>query len=201
MAKRCGFVIHVEKSLTRDLIMKSRLEERYLTEVTPQLKARLGYNNIMQMPKLEKIVLSIGLGEATQDSKALEAAEKDLATVSGQRPVTTRAKKSIASFKLRAGMPIGMMVTLRGKRMYDFFDKLVNVVLPRFRDFRGVSRDSFDGQGNYNLGIKEQIVFPEIDYDEVVKIRGLEVSIVTTAKNDDVARDLLELMGMPFRRT
>jgi large subunit ribosomal protein L5 len=201
MAKRCGFAIHVEKSLTRDLIMKSRLEEKYLTEVTPQLKARLGYNNIMQMPKLKKIVLSIGLGEATQDSKALETAEKDLATVSGQRPVTTRAKKSIASFKLRAGMPIGMMVTLRGKRMYDFFDKLVNVVLPRFRDFRGVSRDSFDGQGNYNLGIKEQIVFPEIDYDEVVKIRGLEVSIVTTAKNDDIARDLLELMGMPFRRT
>jgi large subunit ribosomal protein L5 len=181
--------------------MKSRLEERYSTEVAPQLKARLGYNNIMRMPKLEKIVLSIGLGEATQDSKALEAAEKDLATVSGQRPVTTRAKKSIASFKLRAGMPIGMMVTLRGKRMYDFFDKLVNVVLPRFRDFRGVSRDSFDGQGNYSLGIKEQIVFPEIDYDEVDKIRGLEVSIVTTAKNDNEARDLLELMGMPFRRT
>jgi large subunit ribosomal protein L5 len=201
MAKRCGFAVHVKKSLTRDLIMKSRLEERYLTEVTSQLKARLGYNNTMQMPKLEKIVLSIGLGEATQDPKALEAAEKDLATVSGQRPVTTRAKKSIASFKLRAGMPIGMMVTLRGKRMYDFFDKLVNVVLPRFRDFRGVSRDSFDGQGNYSLGIKEQIVFPEIDYDEVVKIRGLEVSIVTTAKNDDEARDLLELMGMPFRRT
>ena len=181
--------------------MKSRLEERYLTEVAPQLKARLGYNNIMRMPKLEKIVLSIGLGEATQDSKALEVAEKDLATVSGQRPVTTRAKKSIAAFKLRAGMPIGMMVTLRGKRMYDFFDKLVNVVLPRFRDFRGVSRDSFDGQGNYSLGIKEQIVFPEIDYDEVVKIRGLAVSIVTTAKNDNEARDLLELMGMPFRRT
>jgi len=201
MAKRCGFAVHVKESLTRDLIMKSRLEERYLTEVTSQLKARLGYNNTMQMPKLEKIVLSIGLGEATQDPKALEAAEKDLATVSGQRPVTTRAKKSIASFKLRAGMPIGMMVTLRGKRMYDFFDKLVNVVLPRFRDFRGVSRDSFDGQGNYSLGIKEQIVFPEIDYDEVVKIRGLEVSIVTTAKNDDEARDLLELMGMPFRRT
>jgi large subunit ribosomal protein L5 len=177
------------------------LEERYLTEVTPQLKARLGYNNTMQLPKLEKIVLSVGLGEATQDAKALEAAGKDLATISGQRPVTTRAKKSISSFKLRVGMPIGMMVTLRGKRMYDFFDKLVNVVLPRFRDFRGVSRDSFDGRGNYSLGIKEQIVFPEIDYDKVDKIRGLEVTIVTTAKNDDEARDLLELMGMPFRRT
>jgi large subunit ribosomal protein L5 len=181
--------------------VKSRLEERYLTEVTPQLKARLGYNNTMQLPKLEKIVLSVGLGEATQDAKALEAAGKDLATISGQRPVTTRAKKSISSFKLRVGMPIGMMVTLRGKRMYDFFDKLVNVVLPRFRDFRGVSRDSFDGRGNYSLGIKEQIVFPEIDYDKVDKIRGLEVTIVTTAKNDDEARDLLELMGMPFRRT
>ena len=172
-----------------------------MTEVTPQLKAELGYNNIMQLPKLGKIVLSIGLGEATQDPKALEAAEKDLATISGQHPVTTRAKKSISSFKLRAGMPIGMMVTLRGKRMYDFFDKLVNVVLPRFRDFRGLSRDSFDGRGNYSLGMKEQIVFPEIDYDKVDKIRGLEVTIVTTAKNDDEARTLLKLMGMPFRRT
>ena len=172
-----------------------------MTEVTPELKARLGYNNIMQLPKLEKIVLSIGLGEATQEPKALEAAGKELATISGQRPVTTRAKKSISSFKLRAGMPIGMMATLRGKRMYDFFDKLVNVVLPRFRDFRGVSRDSFDGRGNYSLGIKEQIVFPEIDYDKVDKIRGLEVTIVTTGKNDDEAKDLLELMGMPFRRT
>ena len=181
--------------------MKTRLEGKYLTEVVPQLKARLGYNNIMQLPKLEKIVLSIGLGEATHEPKALEAAEKTLATISGQHPVTTRAKKSISAFKLRAGMPIGMMVTLRGKRMYDFFDKLVNVVLPRFRDFRGVSRDSFDGRGNYSLGIKEQIVFPEIEYDKVDKIRGFEVTIVTTAKNDDEARDLLELMGMPFRRT
>ncbi len=172
-----------------------------MTEVTPQLKAELGYNNIMQLPKLGKIVLSIGLGEATQNPKALEAAEKDLATISGQRPVTTRAKKSISSFKLRVGMPIGMMVTLRGKRMYDFFDKLVNIVLPRFRDFRGLSRDSFDGRGNYSLGMKEQIVFPEIDYDKVDRIRGLEVTIVTTAKNDDEARTLLELMGMPFRRT
>ena len=181
--------------------MKSRLDEKYLTEVAPQLKSRLGYNNIMQVPKLEKIVLNIGLGEATQDPKALEAAEKNIATISGQHPVTTRAKKSISAFKLRAGMPIGMMVTLRGKRMYDFFDKLVNVVLPRFRDFRGVSGDSFDGRGNYSLGIKEQIVFPEIDYDKVDKIRGFEITIVTTAKNDDEARDLLESMGMPFRRT
>jgi large subunit ribosomal protein L5 len=180
--------------------MKSRLAEKYLTEVIPQLKDRLGYNNVMQVPKLEKIVLSIGLGEATQEPKVLEAAEKHLATISGQHPVTTRAKKSISAFKLRAGMPIGMMVTLRGKRMYDFFDKLVNVVLPRFRDFRGVSRDSFDGRGNYSLGMKEQIVFPEIDYDKVDKVRGLEVTIVSTANNDDEARALLELMGMPFRR-
>lgn len=181
--------------------MKSGLEEKYLAELAPQLKARLGYDNVMGLPRLRKIVLSIGLGEATQEPKALEAAEKDLTTISGQHPVTTRAKRSISSFKLRAGMPIGMMVTLRGKRMYDFFDKLVNVVLPRFRDFRGVSRDSFDGRGNYSLGMKEQIGFPEIDYDKVDKIRGLEVTIVTTAKNDDEARTLLELMGMPFRRT
>ena len=181
--------------------MRSRLAEKYLTEVTPQLKTKLGYDNIMQLPRLKKIVLNIGLGEATQEPKALEAAEKDLSTISGQHPVTTRAKKPIASFKLRAGMPIGMMVTLRGKRMYDFFDKLVNVVLPRFRDFRGVSRDSFDGRGNYSLGIKEQIVFPEIDYDKIDKIRGLEVSIVTTAKDNNEAMTLLELMGMPFRRT
>jgi len=181
--------------------MKSRLEEKYLAELAPQLKAKLGYDNVMGLPRLRKIVLSIGLGEATQEPKALEAAEKDLTTISGQHPVTTRAKRSISSFKLRAGMPIGMMVTLRGKRMYDFFDKLVNVVLPRFRDFRGVSRDSFDGRGNYSLGMKEQIGFPEIDYDKVDKIRGLEVTIVTTAENDDEARTLLELMGMPFRRT
>jgi len=181
--------------------MKSRMEEKYATEVAPRLKTVLGYDNAMRLPRLKKIVLNIGLGEATQEAKALEAAEKDLATISGQHPVTTRAKKSISAFKLRAGVPIGMMVTLRGKRMYDFFDKLVNIVLPRFRDFRGVSRDSFDGRGNYTLGMKEQIVFPEIDYDKVDKIRGLEVTIVTTGKNDDEARTLLELMGMPFRRT
>jgi large subunit ribosomal protein L5 len=180
--------------------VRSRLHERYLTDVAPQLRERRGYDNVMQVPRLEKIVLSIGLGEATQDAKALESAEKHLVMISGQRPVTTRAKKSISAFKLRAGVPIGMMVTLRGKRMYDFFDKLVSIVLPRFRDFRGVSRDSFDGRGNYSMGIREQIVFPEIDYDKVDKIRGLEVTIVTTAKDDDEARDLLELMGMPFRR-
>lgn len=176
------------------------LKERYLAEVVPQLKARLGYDNVMQLPKLEKIVLSIGLGEAIQNPKAIEAAERDLTMICGQHAVITRAKKSVASFKVRTGMPIGIMVTLRGKRMYDFFDKLVNVVLPRFRDFRGVSTDSFDGQGNYNLGIREQIVFAEIDYAKVDKIRGLQVTIVTTADNDDEARSLLGLMGMPFRR-
>jgi len=180
--------------------MTARLQEKYFTEVTSQLKVRLGYDNIMQLPRLEKIVLSIGLGEAIQNAKALEAAEKDLATISGQHPVITRAKQSVASFKLRTGMPIGIMVTLRGRRMYDFFDKLVNIVLPRFRDFHGVSPDSFDGRGNYNLGMKEQIAFPEIDYDKIDKIRGLEVTIVTTAKNDDEARNLLDLLGMPFRR-
>ncbi len=180
--------------------MTSRLKERYLTEVVPQLKARLGYNNVMQLPKLEKIVISIGLGEAVQNPKALEAAEGDLTIISGQHPVITRAKKSVASFKVRTGMSIGMMVTLRGKRMYDFFDKLVNVVLPRFRDFRGLTMDSFDGRGNYSLGIREQIVFPEIDYAKVDKVRGLQVTIVTTAKNDDEARSLLGLVGMPFRK-
>lgn len=180
--------------------MVSRLREKYLTEVVPELKARLNYDNIMEVPKLEKIVLSIGLGEAIQNPKALEAAEGDLATISGQHPVITRAKKSVASFKLRTGMPIGVMVTLRGKRMYDFFDRLVNVALPRFRDFHGVSRDCFDGRGNYNLGIREQIVFPEINYDKVDKVRGLQVTIITTAKNDNEATSLLELVGMPFRR-
>ena len=180
--------------------MTATLKERYLTEIVPQLKTTLGYGNVMQLPRLEKIVLSIGLGEATQNPKVIEAAEKDLTMISGQHPVITRAKKSVASFKVRAGMPIGMMVTLRGRRMYDFFSKLVDVILPRFRDFRGITTDSFDGQGNYNLGIREQIVFPEIDYAKVDKIRGLQVTVVTTAKNDDESRSLLELMGMPFRK-
>jgi large subunit ribosomal protein L5 len=180
--------------------MTSRLKEEYSKEMVPQLKERLGYTNVMQLPRLEKIVVSIGLGEATQNPKALEAAERDLTAICGQHPVITKAKKSIASFKVRAGMPIGMMATLRGKKMYDFLDKLINIVLPRFRDFRGLSRDSFDNQGNYNIGIKEQIVFPEVDYDKVDKVRGLQVTIVTTAKNRDEAKSLLELMGMPLRR-
>lgn len=173
-------------------------KERYLQEVLPELKNRLGYENVMQLPRIEKIVVAIGLGEAVLNPKALEGAERDLSTITGQRPVTKKARRSIAAFKLRTGMPIGMMVTLRGKRMYDFFDRLVGVVLPRIRDFRGISPDSFDGRGNYSLGMKEQVVFPEIDYDKVDKVRGLQVTIVTSAVRDDEARLLLKLMGMPF---
>jgi large subunit ribosomal protein L5 len=178
----------------------SRLRERYRQEVVPRLMEVVGYKNIMQVPRLEKIVLNIGLGEAIQNAKALEAAEADLVAIAGQHPVITRARKSIAAFKLRDGMPIGMMVTLRGERMYDFFDKLVNAVLPRMHDFQGVSPDSFDGRGNYTLGLKEQIVFPEVDYDKIDKVRGLEISVVTTAETDEDGRQLLELMGMPFAK-
>lgn len=180
--------------------MAAELQEKYLTEIVPVLKERLGHSNPMRLPRLDKIVVSIGLGEAIQTPKVLEAAEKDLAAITGQHPVITRAKKSISAFKLREGMPIGLMVTIRGKRMYEFYGKLVDVVLPRFRDFRGVSVDSFDSQGNYSLGIKEQLVFPEIDYDKIDKVRGLQITIVTTAPNNEEARCLLELMGMPFRR-
>ncbi|HEX77299.1 MAG TPA: 50S ribosomal protein L5 [Dehalococcoidia bacterium] len=180
--------------------MSSRLRENYKQNMVPLLMKEFGYKSVMQVPRLEKISLNIGLGEAIQNPKALEGAERDLAAISGQRPVTTRARRSIASFRLRAGMPIGIMVTLRGKRMYDFFDKLVNAVLPRIRDFRGTNPNSFDGRGNYTLGLKEQIVFPEVDYDKVDRIRGLEITIVTTARSDEEARRLLELMGMPFAR-
>ena len=178
----------------------SGLRERYKKEVVPRLMELYGYKNIMQVPRLEKVALNIGLGEAIQDAKALEAAERDVAAISGQHPVITRAKKSIAAFRLRAGMPIGLKVTLRGERMYHFFDKLVNAALPRMREFRGVSPNSFDGRGNYTLGLKEQIIFPEIDYEKMDKVRGLEVSIITTAKTDDEGRHLLELLGMPFAR-
>ena len=176
----------------------SRLKERYRKEVIPALMERGGYKNIMQVPCLEKVVFNIGVGEAIQNAKALEAAEGDLAAISGQHPVTTRARKSIAAFRLRTGMPIGLKVTLRGERMYDFFDKLVNTILCRIREFQGVSRNSFDGRGNYTLAFKEQTVFPEIDYDKIDKARGLEVSIITTAKTDEEGRHLLELLGMPF---
>jgi len=159
-----------------------------------------GYQNVMQVPRLEKIVLNIGLGEAITNAKALEAAEQDLVAISGQHPVTTRAKKSIAAFRLRTGMPIGLKVTLRGERMYDFFDKLVNAVLPRMHEFQGVDPDSFDGRGNYTIGLKEQILFPEVDYDKIDKVRGVEISIITTAEKDEDGKHLLELLGMPFMK-
>lgn len=175
-----------------------RLKQTYSDDVIPALMQEFGYRNVMQVPRLEKIVVNIGLGEATRDSHALEAAEKDLASITGQHPVITRARKSVSGFKVRKGMSIGMMVTLRGSRMYDFLDKLVNVTLPRIRDFQGIPRDSFDGRGNYTLGLREQIIFPEIEYDKVDRVRGLEVSIVTTARTNEEGRRLLELLGMPF---
>jgi large subunit ribosomal protein L5 len=178
----------------------SELKEKYKKEVVPQLMELRGYKNIMQVPRLKKVALNIGLGEAITDAKALESAENDLAAISGQHPVITRAKKSIAAFKLREGMTVGLRVTLRGERMYQFLEKLVNAALPRMREFRGVSPSSFDGRGNYTLGFKEQTLFPEIDYDKIDKARGLEISIVTTAKTDEEGKQLLELLGMPFAR-
>jgi len=176
----------------------SELKEKYKKEIVPQLMKLGGYENIMQVPRLEKVALNIGMGSANQDAKALEAAEKDLTAISGQHPVITRAKKSIAAFKLREGMNVGLRVTLRGERMYQFLEKLVNAALPRMREFRGVPPSSFDGRGNYTLGFKEQTLFPEIDYDKIDKARGLEVSIVTTAKTDEEGKNLLELLGLPF---
>ena len=178
----------------------SALKERYQAEIIPSLKEALGFENVMQVPRLEKIVLNIGLGEAITNAKALETAEQDLVAISGQHPVITRSKKSIAAFRLRAGMPVGMMVTLRGERMYNFFEKLVNAVLPRIQEFAGIPPDAFDGRGNYTLGMKEQILFPEIDYDKVDKVRGFEICIVTTARTDDEGRKLLEALGVPFSR-
>jgi len=177
----------------------SQLKEYYRKEVVPELIKTFEYKNIMQVPKLEKIVLNMGLGEAIHNIKLLDTALEELKIISGQQPVITRAKKSIAAFKLRAGMPIGCMVTLRRKRMYDFYYKLVNVALPRVRDFRGLSGKALDDHGNYSLGIKEHIIFPEIDYDRIDKIKGLNVSVVTTAKTDEEGKELLRLLGMPFR--
>ena len=176
----------------------ARVRDRYRDEAIPALTSDFGYKNVYQVPKLDKIVVNIGLGEAVQNGRALDAAVSDLRWITGQAPVVTRAKKSIAAFKLRAGMPIGAMVTLRGERMYEFLDRLVSIALPRIRDFRGVSPNSFDGRGNYTLGLREQLMFPEIEYDQIDKIRGLEVSLVTTAKTDDEGRRLLALLGMPF---
>ncbi len=183
-----------------EVVQHPRLKEKYFQEVVPVMRHEFAYSNIMQVPRLLKVVLNIGLGEALQNPKAVEMAGNDLAAISGQRPIVNQAKKSIAAFKLRAGMSIGLSVTLRGRRMYEFLDRLFNAVLPRIRDFRGVSRTSMDGGGNYSLGLKEQITFPEIDYDKVDKVRGLEVSIVTTAGTDEEGRRLLELLGMPFAR-
>ena len=178
-----------------------RLKDRYRKEIVPALMKEFGYRNVMEVPRLQKIVVNVGLGEALQDVKALDAAARDITTITGQKPIITRAKRSIAGFKLREGNPIGIKVTLRGNRMYDFLDRMCNVALPRRRDFRGVSPDSFDGRGNYALGFKEQLVWPEIDYDSIDKIRGMEVIIVITAKTDEEARRLLQLFGMPFRRS
>ncbi|MGI6096621.1 MAG: 50S ribosomal protein L5 [Dethiobacteria bacterium] len=177
----------------------SRLLEAYRKEIIEALVKHFGYKNAFEAPRLEKIVINMGIGEAKDNPKLLEAAVRGLAQITGQRPIITKAKKSVASFKVRAGMNVGCKVTLRGKRMYDFLDKLINVVLPRVRDFRGVSPNSFDGRGNYTLGIREQLIFPEINYNEVEQVRGMDITIVTTAKTDEEARELLRLIGMPFR--
>ncbi len=177
-----------------------RLQALYREQVRPTLMREFGYRNIMEVPRLQKIVINIGMGEALDNPKSLDFAVQDLATITGQRPVITKARKSVASFKLRAGRAIGVKVTLRGERMWAFLDRLCNVALPRQRDFRGVSPSAFDGRGNYTLGLREQLIFPEINYDKIDKIRGMEITIVTTAKTDEEARRLLELLGMPFRR-
>ncbi|MEN6463220.1 MAG: 50S ribosomal protein L5 [Syntrophomonas sp.] len=177
----------------------ARLYELYQQEIVPKLIEKFKYKNIMQVPKINKVVLNIGVGEAIQNPKAMDGAVNDLAIITGQKPIITKGKKSIAGFKLREGMPIGCKVTLRGERMYEFLDKLINIVLPRVRDFRGVSPQAFDGRGNYSLGIKEQTIFPEIEFDKIDKIRGLEINIITTADTDEEARELLASMRMPFR--
>ena len=177
----------------------TRLKERYLKDVVPGLKKEFGYTNVMAIPKLEKVVVNMGLGEATQNAKLIDTGADEVGRITGQRPVTTRAKKSIAAFKVRKGMPVGTMVTLRGDRMYEFLDRLLNVALPRVRDFKGVSTKGFDGRGNFTLGLRDQLLFPEIDYMKVDKARGMNVSVVTTARTDEEARRLLQLLGMPFR--
>jgi len=177
----------------------SRIKDRYVKEAVPALRKEFGYTNIMAVPKIEKVVVNMGLGEATQNVKIIDTANDELSRITGQRPVTTRSKKSIAAFKVRKGMPIGSMVTLRGERMWEFLDRLMNIALPRVRDFKGVSPKGFDGRGNYTLGLRDQLLFPEIDYLKVDKARGMNVSVVTTARTDQEARRLLQLIGMPFR--
>jgi large subunit ribosomal protein L5 len=178
----------------------NRLREKFVKEITPALVSKFNYSSVMQVPSINKIVINMGVGDAVANAKALDNAVEELATITGQKPVVTRAKKSIAGFRLREGMPIGAKVTLRGERMYEFLDKLVSVSLPRVRDFRGVSKKAFDGRGNYTLGIKEQLIFPEIDYDKVSKVRGMDIVIVTTANTDEEARELLTQIGMPFQK-
>ncbi|PIG92918.1 50S ribosomal protein L5 [Gloeocapsopsis sp. IPPAS B-1203] len=179
--------------------MTARLKSLYQEQIVPQLMEQFQYINIHQVPKLTKVTVNRGLGEAAQNAKALESSINEIATITGQKPVVTRAKKAIAGFKIRQGMPVGLMVTLRGERMYAFVDRLVNLALPRIRDFRGISPKSFDGRGNYTLGVREQLIFPEVDYDSIDQIRGMDISIITTAKNDEEGRALLKAMGMPFR--
>ncbi|MEK4231126.1 50S ribosomal protein L5 [Solibacillus sp. FSL H8-0538] len=178
----------------------SRLKEKYLNEVSPALMSKFEYTSVMQLPKVDKIVINMGVGDAVQNSKALDVAVEELTTITGQKPVVTKAKKSIAGFRLREGQAIGAKVTLRGERMYEFLDKLISIALPRVRDFRGVSKKAFDGRGNYTLGVKEQLIFPEIDYDKVSKVRGMDIVIVTTANSDEEARELLTQFGMPFQK-
>ncbi|KRQ87287.1 50S ribosomal protein L5 [Caloramator mitchellensis] len=178
--------------------MIPRLREKYENEVVPALREKFGYKSIMEVPKLEKVVINMGVGDAKDNPKLLDAAVNDLSTIAGQKAIVTRAKKSVSNFKIRQGMPIGCKVTLRGVRMYEFVDKLLNIALPRVRDFKGVSNKAFDGRGNYSLGIKEQLIFPEIEYDKVEKVRGMDIIFVTTAKTDEEARELLRLLGMPF---
>lgn len=178
----------------------SRLKDLYMDEIREQMMKKFGYKNIMQVPKLDKIVVNMGIGEARENEKILDAAVRDMSIITGQKPVITKAKKSIANFKIREGMPIGCKVTLRGDRMYEFLDRLVNLALPRVRDFRGVNPNSFDGRGNYALGIKEQLIFPEIEYDKIDKVRGMDIIFTTTAKTDEEARELLRLFNMPFAR-
>jgi large subunit ribosomal protein L5 len=180
--------------------MSNILKERYLNEVVPALEKSLNFNNTMQVPRITKVVVNIGLGEALDNAKAIDAATSDLTQITGQKPVVTKARKSIANFKLREGRAIGVRVTLRGDRMWAFLDRLMNIALPRVRDFRGISPDAFDGRGNYTLGLREQLVFPEIEYDKIDKIRGMEISIVTTARTDEEGRQLLQMLGMPFRK-
>ncbi|MBD2013697.1 50S ribosomal protein L5 [Microcoleus sp. FACHB-53] len=181
--------------------MSEQLKTLYQETIVPKLKEQFGYTNIHQVPKLVKVTVNRGLGEASQNAKALESSVNELAIITGQKPVVTRAKKAIAGFKIRQGMPVGVMVTLRGERMYSFLNRLVNLSLPRIRDFRGVSPKSFDGRGNYTLGIREQLIFPEVEYDSIDQIRGMDISIITTAKTDEEGRALLKEMGMPFRET